>query len=185
MGAQGTPGTNGTNGTVGPAGPIGPMGPAGTNGTNGINGENGTSFDIIYRRSSTVLSGIPSNTGITATNGQLNNAPTDWSLSEPGGTDDLYISIATITGTGVISFSAPIKKTGEQGQMGIQGNPGPTGGIGPMGPAGTNGTNGANGVNGFGYQNFYHANTANMVAQPAIGYNSTSFALVSWARRCV
>ena len=85
-----------------------------------LDGADGGSIDFIYRRSSTALTTPPSNTGITATGGVLNNVPTDWSLTIPGGTDPLYASIATITAN--ISFSEPIRLTGVDGSPGSDGD---------------------------------------------------------------
>ena len=54
-------------------------------------------------------------------------------------------------------------------------NPGAAGSPGAQGNPGTAGSPGVAGSNGFGYQNFYHANTANSVTSPAINYNGSSF----------
>ena len=73
----------------------------------GNNGLNGSAIGVIYRRSSGVLTTAPSNTGITQTNGALNNIPTDWSRTVPTGTTSLYGSIYSITSAGVITFAPP------------------------------------------------------------------------------
>ena len=84
----------------------------------GIAGTNGVSIDLVYRRSSTNLATAPPTTGLTATNGVLSAAPSGWDLNVPSGSDDLYISIATITGTGTITFSVPTRLSGSTGEDG-------------------------------------------------------------------
>ena len=81
----------------------------------GTNGTNGNGTQEIYRRSSAVVSGIPSATGVTVTNGRLNNAPTNWHLIDPGGTVDLYRSTANIQPDGTVTFSRAFKATGNDG----------------------------------------------------------------------
>ena len=84
-----------------------------------VDGIDGGSIDFVYRRSATALTVPPSNTGITATGGVLDNVPSGWSLTIPGGTDPLYASIVTITST--ISFAEPIRLTGSDGAPGRNG----------------------------------------------------------------
>ena len=110
----------------------------------GTNGANGNGQQDIYRLSTTVLSGIPSASGVRLlANRTLDPAtlPTGSSLIPPSGTGDVYFSTANIAPDGTIRFTAWALRSA----------------VGP------------------GYQNFYHANTANIVSIPAIGYNGTTF----------
>ena len=62
---------------------------------------------------------------------------------------------------------------------GIDGATGPQGPTGPQGNPGTTGPTGPAGGNGFGYQYYYHANTANTVTAPHITYDGSAFSAQS------
>ena len=83
-------------------------------------GTPGSSIDIVYRRSSTVLTVPP--TGGIALNGEIRTAPTDWSTSIPSGTDPIYTAIAHISGTNNIFYDEPVRWTGRDGDDGVKGN---------------------------------------------------------------
>ena len=115
-------GPQGIQGPTGPQGIQGNPGTAGTNGTDGNDGRNGIGQQAIYWRASSAPSlGLPSNSGITQTNGVLNNAPTGWSLTIPNNNNRLYKSDAQITPTGNITFSTPYPATGDAGASGTAG----------------------------------------------------------------
>ena len=75
-------------------------------GSGGGMGSDGTSTGIIYRRSSTQPD-TPT-TGAVASAGVLTTAPTDWSLTVPTGTEPLYVSFISITGSTINSYGTPV-----------------------------------------------------------------------------
>ena len=119
----------------------GPVGPAST-----VPGPRGNGTQTIFRRSATPVSGIPSNAGITATNGTLDNAPSGWLLSDPGGSNPLYLSTANIPPTGAITFSQARRETPIDGTQGTQ---------------------------GISNKLFFFASTANTVSAPNIDYSGS------------
>ena len=89
----------------------------------GEDGISGNSFGVVFRRSAT----LPSTpTGGTRTGNTLTGAPSDWHLtvSQATGSDNLYISIATLLGNSptAITYETPIKITGERGREGKKGD---------------------------------------------------------------
>ena len=73
----------------------------------GLEGPKGNSVDVIYRRSNTVPATPGTGLG-TAVDGRLTAAPAGWSLSRPGGTQDLYILMVEIQGDTILSYGNPI-----------------------------------------------------------------------------
>ena len=164
-------GPQGPRGQQGNIGPIGPAGGKGDTGAKGSKGDPGRFNVPVYLWST--------------------NQPADPS---PGRYDGGFIH-------NIGSWARAPASSGSTGQRlwvaNIEVNPvdnstslinvlllsGPTGRVGPVGPVST--IPGPAGVNGFGYQNYYHANTANTVSAPTIVYSGsgTTFSNVQsgWA----
>ena len=86
----------------------------GGSGTPGQDGEDGDSVRLIFRRSSTALTDVP--TG-GSWNGRTFTAPDDWTTSIPSGTDQLYAVSVELDGDNTsIRYSTPFPAQGERGR---------------------------------------------------------------------
>ena len=77
----------------------------------------GISVDLIFDRSTSTPSTPGSGLG-SAANGQITSAPIGWSLSPPNTAGHLWVSVATIQGNTVLSYSSPTRLTGDTGPRG-------------------------------------------------------------------
>ena len=104
----------------------GERGDIGRQGLQGQTGLSGNSIAVVYQRKTGSAPSLPSDNTGTRSGLSLVTAPIGWSLTEPSGTDPLYIALASLPGSSAsnIDYQLIIKLTGEQGRQGRTGNSG-------------------------------------------------------------
>ena len=95
----------------------------------GPTGIAGDSFTFIFQRKTGAAPTLPTDNTGTRTGSQLTTAPPGWSLTDPGGTDPLYLASARLPGANTdIDWLLVAKMTGEKGRDGTDSTvPGPAG----------------------------------------------------------
>ena len=135
----------------------GPQGLTGQTGSIGNTGTDGSSLAILFRRTSNPLVTLPSDNTGTRTGNLITTPPLNWSLTDPGGNDDLYIAIAILPGGNTdIDYQSIAKISGTQGR------------------AGDAGQDGNDGLNGYSTRLIYRkVNTYDYSQIPAVTYSGT------------